>query len=136
MARKERKTVSQVVLGSGGNVNIPVLLSNATIYTKAFRIDDADRASITAVLGLDKPTGTAKITVVVEQGYEPPLVQGSAHPGYVDSDVVMNTFGTIATYTRASITISGLRYARCRITAVTPNTSAYINVNFHKQTDN
>jgi len=140
MARKEaskfmRLVVTATALDSAGSVNIPVLLTTATVYSKSFRLDDAISANVSAVIGLVAATGSAKITAVIEQSYEPPLVEGSAHPSYINTDTIMNTFSTVGTHTRNTITLSGLKYGRIKLTSVTPNTSAYVVVTVSKQVE-
>ncbi len=135
MARQERSVVTQTVLDSAGATTIPVLLTTATVYSKTFRVDDAATANVSCVIGLVAATGSAKITAVVEQSYEPPTIEGSAHPSYITTDTVMNTFATVGTHTHNAITLKGMRYARVKLTATTPNTSAYVAVTFSKQVE-
>ncbi len=135
MAKKERSVVMQTVLDSANGTTIPVLLTTAVVYTKIFRVDDAISAGITVMLGVSPATGSANITGVIEQSSDLPDVEGSAHPSYVVTDSIMNTFSTVATYTQATITLRGLKYARCRFTAAAPNTSAYAVVKFSKQVE-
>lgn len=135
MARQERSVVTETLLDSAGATTVPVLLTTATVYTKAFRIDDAVAANVNAVIGLVAATGSAKITAVIEQSHELPLIEGSAHPSYITTDTIMNTFSTVGTYSHNTITLKGFKYARVKFTSVTPNTSAYVAVTLSKQVE-
>jgi len=139
MARKERKTVNINALDSANSTTIPVMGSTSIVYTKAIAIGDAATLGIHAALGV-YATGSANMTIVVEQSYELPLVEGSAHPSYIVTDTVMNTSGTITTLnSHTTVTLRGMSYARARATGAKtptiPNTSAYCTVTFCKQTE-
>jgi hypothetical protein len=136
MAKKERSTVVQSLLDSGGSTTINVLLSNATIYTDAFRLGDASLACIQSEMGMAATGGSGKMTVTVEQSHERPTAEYSAHNSYVASDYIMRTFSaTTTSYTHGAITIRGMEWGRCKIVAVTPNTSAYIKLTLSKQVE-
>jgi hypothetical protein len=135
MARNERKTEVINLLDSANGTNIPVLFTNGNVWTKSVYIGDAVSVSIVAQMGLVATTGSAKMTLQVEQSPLLPAVEGSVHASYLSTNTVMVTFATVSTYTSNAITLGGYPYLRCKITPTTPNTSAYVNIILTKQVE-
>jgi hypothetical protein len=120
-------------LGSGNTTDISLLTGN-TVYTNTFRIQDGEYFVVS--YKASAVTSSVNATIVVEQSYEPPLVQNSAHASYVTpvsmSDVVTN-LTTLDTWYHKAVSFLALPYARFKISGTLLNSTAIVNVKISKQ---
>jgi len=138
MAKKERGVITQDAVQSDGSANISLLTAN-TVYTKSFRIDDADRVAISYMMV--NAADSANATIVYEQGFNAPATECAVDVGYVQpvgmsacaiSVTTRGSWNHTALFTAAAGMIV-LPYGRFKITGNLLNTESVVNIKIHKQ---
>lgn len=129
---KRRKIITQNILDSAGGTAINMLSAGTTAvtWTKTFVVEDADTCVIS-----NKIDGTVlqscDVVLVMEQSYELPTLEGSAHPTMVSTGV-LSTPSAIATWIHQTISPLALPYARIKLTGQLLNSNSTVTMKFSK----
>ena len=127
-----RKLFTQNVLDSAGGTSISVLTSADTVYTQTFDIEDCEGdLRSTTISHKTESTGTRNVAVVLEQSFEPPLIEGSAHPSYVTINT-LTTASSAGIWVHQSITPVALPYGRIKLTGGAVNSSSTVTIKLTK----
>jgi hypothetical protein len=119
-----------------GTTAVPAVTSQinvatqSVIYTKSMRIDDGMYYALSYKIGGRETATTSTITIQVEQGYDVPLVEGTANTISTTysvpvnmPDVVTNSASTSTIWYHKSLNFAPLRYARFRIAGGASNST-------------
>lgn len=131
MAIQERDIVSYNVTITGGATTIPIWSAN-TIYTKSFDMrDGVDWACSTKFT--NAASASCSVTVVLEQGWSLPAVEGSASATWVTTSAVLISTAVINTWRHHDLTTMPLPFGRFVVNGTLLNTASTVDIKIHEQ---
>lgn len=131
MARKERHSETIAITITGGSTSIPIWSAN-TVYTNSFPMGDAVDWAVSTSFG-NAAVASCNVTVVLEQGFQPPEVEGVADSVFISSSATSISCGPIGTWRHiALVHTEVLPYGRFKVSGITTNTASTVTIKVHK----
>jgi hypothetical protein len=145
MAKKERKTVTENVLESGGATADLYLATASVVYSRSFYLGDAVGNVINVSYLMTTTMSSAAATIVFQQSFQQPTTEGAVDVTFIEPSslsahvISLTTTSGVwmhrALNTSATLNMPVMPWGRFKVQGTGLNTGSTVNIKITKQVE-